>query len=292
MNNISKEYLEKFILINKFLPEININNYKIIKSGFASLAIIINNEIVIRFAINKNFGNNYLKEKQIIDKIRPFITAKLPNLIIYHDKENLISVHKIINGIQYTELNDVQRDLIRDSLAKELANFLYELHSIKPDNSEYNKRSIIEDYQINKNYDLILNYLKDKYRIKDFEKSIDIVKNFKSLENDYVICHNDFNENNILIDFENKRLAGIIDFGESLTCNFNNDFTALTKCDFDLVKKIIDNYEKLAKRLVNISYIISLQKLKSYANIGIALANNSIPGHCFVRWLNRLYAIR
>ena len=63
-------------------------------------------------------------------------------------------------------------------------------------------------------------------------------------KNNIALCHNDLNENNILIDVETKRLIGIIDFGNAVKRDFSSDFASLLKYDYDLTSNIITTNTK------------------------------------------------
>ena len=73
----------------------------------------------------------------------------------------------------------------------------------------------------------------------DFE-----IESKKLNKNNIVFCHNDLNENNILIDVETKRLIGIIDFWNAVKRDFSSDFASLLKYDYDLTSNIITTNTK------------------------------------------------
>ena len=278
------KHKDKFALINKFLPNLKIKESKIIESGSHSLAIIVNNDLVFRFPLKKEFNDEYITEKIILDEIRSFISTKIPNLTIYEDKDQIFTLHKIIKGEQYSNLKNINKDKVAEGVAK----FLAELHSIKTDKIKTEEFSL-EDYQIEgNNIEIINKYLKDKNKIEEFNKTIEAFKKeSKNLRiEDQVICHDDVNENNILIN-ERGELEGIIDFGNSIKRNYNVDFTALLKWDYELITKIIKKYEEITKRKVNLKYAILVQKIKCYGGIIYCLNENDEKNiKMFEEWLD------
>jgi hypothetical protein len=75
------------------------------------------------------------------------------------------------------------------------------------------------------------------------------------------------NENNIIIDVKNQRLAGIIDFCNGARRNFNAEFAPLAKYDFKLVRLMAKEYEKLTDQAVDLEYILNMQKVRCYGDV-------------------------
>ncbi len=264
---------DKLRLIRKTNPNLKIQKIDFIESGFHSLAVIVNNEYVFRFPLKKEFFEEYANENKLLNIINKSISTRIPFLEVYNIDDEIFTKHKIIHGEQYANISGILTNNEKNDLAKELAKFIAELHAIKSDEIQTSQFSI-SDYINSENINILYDYLKE--RKKEFDKvleSFDIES--KSLKNEnIVICHNDLNENNILVDTKTKRLAGIIDFGNSVKRDFSSEFASLLKYDFDFMLKIIEEYEKITGREVNLNYAILLQRIRCYGVMADGLIGN------------------
>jgi len=280
---------DKYIYaIQSSLPNLIINDINTV-SGYNSFVVIINNELVFKFPLNStDMEKIVLREKLILEKIKSSISTNIPIINIFNYNELTFSCHKMIQGELYSKLNSEQKSIIKETLSKNLAKFIYEMHSVRYDFLHRGK-SLIEGFFIKENSSLIKDFLEDKDKIRDFENCLNVVQNFNAKEDDYVLCHNDLNPNNIIIDLENKCLSGIIDFGNTRIENFNVEFSIIAKKDINLLIETSKEYEKLSGRVVNIDFLISVEKLRSYGCIGLSLAKAEIVNKKFLKDLDLLY---
>lgn len=279
---------DKLKLIEKTNPELRVQKVDFIESGFHSLAIIINDDYVFRFPLEKEFFGEYKNENKLLKIINKNISTKIPSLKLYDINGEIFTKHKLIKGEQYTEIGKSLTENEKIKLAKELSKFVMELHKIKTNEIEISQFSISE-YINSDNINILHNYLKD--RIKEFDEVLENFENeSQKLKNeDIVVCHNDLNENNILINAKTKKLAGIIDFGNAVKRDFSSEFASLLKHDFAFTLKLINEYEKLADREVNLNYAILLQKIRCYGGMAAGLVsgkNQSVERS--ERWLKVL----
>lgn len=263
--------MEKLEIIQEYFPSLRINNYEIIESGSHSLAIIINQDLVFRFPLKAEFNAEYEYENYVLKNIRPFISTKLPDIKIYKKANFLFSMHKIIKGTQYSqylkEVNILPSEF-QENLADEIALFIKELHSIKLNKNFKKALPLLQDYKICENLEILKECLNEPREIEDLNRTLEIfaIEDSKLKAKDDVILHDDINENNILVG-EFGNLAGIIDFGNSVVGNYNRDFAALLKYDFALTMKIMQKYENLTSRKINLTYVQAVQKIKIYGGI-------------------------
>ncbi len=150
MTNDLNKYID---LIKLSSGDLNITNYSINDSGADNLIIIVNNDLVFKFPKQEVF---YKKEKQLLDYIRPHISTIIPNIKIYDFKGQKFTCHKIIDGISYHELTNIEKSKSVEAVSDELAKFFAELHSIEvkndfPKNNQHyyldseQERAIIEN---------------------------------------------------------------------------------------------------------------------------------------------------
>lgn len=266
---------KKIELINKLLPNFNINTCKVLNCGVNSLAILINNEYIFRFPLQPLILLDYIKEQEILNKIRPFIkTTKIPELKIYQTNEDAFTCHKCIYGDNYLKIKKPNLQF-KKKLSKQIAQFLYELHSININNFQNIETQQFDVYYydiIDKNK--ILKELLQNDFIDDLDLSIDYLLKYNHFEKENnVLCHNDLHEENIIV---NKNgLAGIIDFTELCIKKRENDFGNLFVYDFNLGLMIIKEYELLINQKLDLEYIYNLQKIKCYGLFLWFVKNNN-----------------
>ncbi len=254
-------------IINKFFPELEIKNTKLITSGWESDILIVNNSKVFRFPkTNGRFDCVYEKEKVITDYIRSFISTNISNIQIYKDNKTIFSVLDLITG---EDFDNTTGDIIDD-----FTNFLKELHSIdveplKKYNLDaenlpfYKYRLDLNNFSFN--YDVLPDILK-KYNLEDdFSKNLRIFTNFNYRDEEDVLCHNDLHKGNIMIN--NGKLSGIIDFGDTIYTNYNIEFLSIFKWREKFIINIIEKYEEITGRKLNTKFIIAIVKLAVYSKI-------------------------
>jgi aminoglycoside 2''-phosphotransferase len=236
----------------------SITNYEVVSNGFNSYAIIIDKEYVYRFP--KDDWADYRKEKEILDVISPNIkSTKIPTLTLYEDNNIIYSKHNLIKGIEYSKYKG---SINKKQLAKDLAKFAMELHSIKT-NFEI-KHFSTTDFMDMINDKEFLDFYLTKDELQDFKKCKEFLDKYSNFRcDDNVICHDDINENNIVI--LNGKLNGIIDFGNCRCENRSVEFATLLKFDAELTLLWIKEYEKLTNRKIDINYALQIQKFRCYA---------------------------
>lgn len=255
-------------IINKFFPEVEIKSIKTITSGWESDVLVVNDDLVFKFPkVNGRFDCAYEKEKIITDTIRPYISTNISKIQVYDNEGTKFSVLKLIRG---EDLNRNNIDIVGD-----FTNFLKELHSVNIDifkkynlNADnlqfYRFRLGLNNFSFN--YDTLSDILK-KYKMEDdFNKSLHIFTNFNFKEEDDVLCHDDLHKGNVLIDKEGK-LNDIIDFGDAVHTNYNIEFVSILKWRKKIVVDIIQKYQEITNRKLNIEFINSIVKLAVYSKI-------------------------
>lgn len=278
--------MEKLDLINKYLGSSAVKDYKIIDSGLDNLIVIVNGDLVFRFPRDVNSLDTYKKEVELLNYIRPFISTNVPNVKFVEFENTYFTIHNLIKGVDFDSLNTEQRAKILPNLSKDIAEFFAELHSIKNKFLPLKKYKL-EDWACYRYYDYVFEFVKAYKKTAILEdtvkKFVDINDNLDDRDN--VITHDDLHNGNIIVDFDNQRLSGVIDWGDAIFNNYNYDFFQLND---ELVPSVVAEYEKLIKRKVNIEFVKVLKRIRVFGKIGKAIFNKTEVPDEFVRKLEEM----
>ncbi|MFV0626555.1 MAG: aminoglycoside phosphotransferase family protein [Alphaproteobacteria bacterium] len=272
---------DKLELIKKAQPNLDIKTAEFIESGFHSLAIIINNEWVFRFPLSPDFYQEYIQEEKVLNCIHSQVETKVPLLKLHQIGGVMFTQHKMILGTQYTFASSQMNKEEKEELASELANFLVQMHHSKIDIPI--GQTILEEYPCLEKTQRFT----EIFSSEEIKKLQHLLKQYKEYERnlnpkDIVLCHTDLNENNFII--KNRKLEGVIDFGNACLCDSSFDFAPLLKHDFALVQRIAAYYEQISGRKVNLEYAEVIQKLRCYGGI-LNNYNDSKRVARYNRWL-------
>lgn len=279
MMNLTDKYL---LFINKIHPNLNISKKEIIESGFHSTAVIINDELVFRFPLKKEFYDEYIHEFNLLKKIRKHISVPIPDLKLHQTDDFVFTEHTLIEGTQYSQLKSPLSKQEKEQLADDLALFLKELHNCPTDLPICQFSA--EEYGVCDKKIKYTNLLSDDEK----QELLLTIKEFNSYdykEDRVVLSHTDLNENNFLL--KENRLVGVIDFGNACRRDLSSEFATLMKWDFDLVQKIAFRYEEITGKYVDLAYALRLQKIRCYGGILETEENGQSPAR-YRRWLERL----
>ena len=213
MNFIKIEELLK----NKF--DLEVKSATLIGEGYDSKAYLINDEYIFKIKISANEKKGYKKEKAVLDFLNKNLKTdiKIPKIDYAYitDELSIMGYKKIdgkfLNPQIYNEMNEQEKQILKLDIAK----FLKDMHNL--DFSEIknytinNKQNCLEEFALLKKTIYQDLTEKEKNYIENFFERL---KNTTIFDDKKCLCHNDFSCNHLLLD-ENKRLVGIIDFGDS-----------------------------------------------------------------------------
>ena len=149
----------------------------------------------------------------------------------------------------------------QDLLKQDIAIFLRQMHDLDcSEISSYtidNKQNVLEEYQLLRNtiYDSLTDL--EKQYIESFMQRLNSTTIFDDKK---CLCHNDFSCNHLLLD-ENKRLCGIIDFGDSGVIDEYCDFIYLLE---DSEEEIGSSF---GEDILSLYGSIDIEKAKKYQDI-------------------------
>lgn len=216
MNSNELKYME---LIKRKYPQLDLSKIEFNKTdGSYSDIAIVNNDVVFKFA-KYDWSAVYLRnEADVIRFIQNFITLPLPDVEMV---EQNVSKREFIKG------SPLYRDILlkldyhtQDAIARQIATFLYQLHTIPVKKAQYAK---IGNSQMNRTreewlfeletmqrkiYPYCTEYVKE-YLCQIVQPAIDNVEFFEFRP---VLIHGDLTPNHILFDKEYQKINGIIGF--------------------------------------------------------------------------------
>lgn len=218
--------------------QININELCYLSSGDDSDTFLCNEQYVIKVPKRDTVRNIQKREFELYRFLEDCnLSYHTPTVVYQSERFNIMTYIKgeHITYEQYHKLSEKEKD----ALAYDEAAFLKELHSIKIDCSA----SLFSDVQENKknkflkDKDLLIGILKKEQLLTaDILEHIELI--YANILNntvlfEYAPClvHNDFSAHNMI--FKNNRLFGVIDFGDFIVGDPDNDFLCLLDCSED-----------------------------------------------------------
>lgn len=222
------------LTLPKFLAEANlkVNSLNRIGAGDDSEVYLCNEEYIIKVPKRENVNRAQEKEFALYDFLSrcnlPFETPK-PILSGENFKVTTYIKGQHLSYDDYQSLSEKERDL----LAMDEANFLKALHSISIDlrNPLFKGRVQDKKQEYLKDKEKLANTLREMNLLNDKVKELISSIYSKLFSCDFLfnyspcLVHNDFSSRNMV--FNNNRLVGVIDFGDFLIGDPDNDFLCL-----------------------------------------------------------------
>ncbi|MGL9814668.1 MULTISPECIES: phosphotransferase family protein [Enterococcus] len=225
--------LEAQAAIEKVYPDLVIENFEFLGSGFDSDAFLLNQSYVFKFPRHARAARNLYKEAVVLREIKDQVPLKVPEICFVGEsnrKHQLEFVgHEKINGVPLTA--DILQSLTteeKENLNKELAAFFKALHEIKLPES-------IEGLEVDKKTKAAYEYKVIKQAAypllpKSVQLEIDEVYR-RILQQDFhyqkCLIHNDFGASNVYYDQATNQICGLIDFGDVAIYDRDMEFVCL-----------------------------------------------------------------
>lgn len=243
-------------LVRKTFPH-DIESIKKSGEGQDCLALEVDDKYVVKFPKN-NLAQVKLNNEISLLKYfsKASLSLKTPEFI---DKistnDARFPIYSIITKMVGKELVrrsfDKLSDVNKYDLAKDLANFLSEVHSLKTDLVDLPRINFLDT--LKKDYKHIINTYGSYFNFAQKQKLQLYFESFKSLYDginiNYSVLHGDFSINTIYYDLTNNKACGIIDFGDSVIGDKDSDFFYLLedKEDYPLKfgMKVVEYYAKI-----------------------------------------------
>lgn len=221
---VNDECMKKLI---ENIFHIKVYNIKVLGEELDSAAYLVNNEYVFKKSKHKESAENMKKEIAVLRYLEGKLPIDIPK-IDYYDEENNICGYKEIKGIILTpEIYSSMNNEEQEQLAKDLAKFLTQLHSIPLPDITGLEINVVEDYK--NDYEILKTTIYDKipsqskaYLDELFNR---ILTDERIIKYSIALCHNDLSCNHIIM--RNNRAVGIIDFGDVAITDRDKDFVYL-----------------------------------------------------------------
>ena len=226
---------EIYRLLNK---QIKINEFRYLSSGDDSDTFLCNEQYVVKVPKRDSVRIAQKREFELYRFLENCnLSYQTPAVVYQSDQFNIM---KYIKGEriayeQYHKLSEKEKD----ALASDEATFLKELHSIAIDCSADLFSDVQESKQDKylKDKELLIGILKKEQLLTaDIQEHIELI--YSNILNntvlfEYTPClvHNDFSASNMI--FRYNRLLGVIDFGDFIVSDPDNDFLCLLDCSTD-----------------------------------------------------------
>lgn len=212
----------------------------------------VNDQYILRFPKNNNLKDknnisleDLRSESKVTNAIFPFIKSTRISKVSLVEGEYPFAIHEKIKG---TELTKSDYDALpKDKkilFATELATFLAELHSIPLNEVHIEDKRHLDPMK------------QDKQPIREILRQYGIsLHPHNNSEDDLVCCHNDIHPGNIGVDLSNNVniLQGVFDFGISGVNTRTADFYKIYDFDKNLCQNVINHYNQLSEKKVNIN---------------------------------------
>ena len=254
--------------IIKYLSEkYNTTNIKYIGSGSDSMAFKMDDDYIIRFLKSEN--NVYENEKQICDFISKYISVEIPHIEIVKSDGYTFSKHKMIKGNAWSWHSFTFNRKKQQNLAKSLAKFMAELHSIPTTKIQKNLEN--SPYMDIKKVIPHIRPNLTKHQLKFFIKKYDQIINKTPNKSDMVLCHLGIKNANSVID-DNGALCGVFDFGNCGIYERWRDLSVIYSFrNYRLYKMIARTYTEYTgikvdhKRVADLAYFEWLSQKRWYS---------------------------
>lgn len=237
--------MNKELIISKY-PEFSESIFVVNNYGWTNDVLIADEHIIFRFPKNSESAENLKKEMFFLPKLKNLLSINIPDFKYFsEDSGSIFCGYEMIKGIFLEK--DIFESLPHDEkifLCNEIGIFLSELHSF-PENilKNYFGEDSSELQFLKLKNELIkkAGFLFSEKEIKKihifFDSFINLMKksNYKSS-----LIHGDLSSDHIL--YKNKRLSGVIDFGDMNYSDPAYDFTGLFLCFGEKYFKYILNF--------------------------------------------------
>ncbi len=252
-------------IIENSLKDKKINSLNQISTGWTNIVYEVNTEngnYFFRFPRDDFWIRTIVKDCEFANFIHGKTNFNTVDLKLSTDNERPFSMHKKIEGTALTNKMDSLSNNEIKQISKEIAEFMYQLHSMK-----FNKNEIFKTNNIGLNLVDFLNELINMHLSED-DKKFWKYKEFTQKDNSCLV-HGDLNPGNIIID-ENNHISAVIDFGFA---GFGNKYFDIAR----IIGRLPNNFKQ---EIINYYEAISNEKLNyDILNAEIEIWNNIDNGY-------------
>ena len=225
-------------IIDKNFPDLKLETIEKVGEGMESVAYLVNENFIFRFPKNEYARKSLQREIFALPKIRRRLKLEIPDFKFVDKKANFVGYPKICGEDLTSEIFASLTKKEQAEIQQSLAEFLMAIH--QTDVSDFPPNGIeIQDFFAA--YKSDFREIKEKVfpfiecEERDFiaEKFDEYLSDKNNFSDDAVLLHNDLSADHILFDRAEKKIKGIIDFGD----------IAIGDADYDLMY-LLDDYDE------------------------------------------------
>lgn len=229
-------------IIRRELEGKEISEIKQITTGWTNIVYEVKSgkeAYYFRFPRDDFWIRTIVKDCQFAQYIKEKTDFKTVDLKLCYDNGRPFSMHKKIEGTTFADKMDKMGNEEIQTVCKDIAKFMYQLHNIK-----YDKNEIFSINNIGVNLVDFLDELLDAH-VDPKDKVFWKYNDFKNKENNCLV-HGDLNSSNIILD-ENNHISAVIDFGFGGFGNKYYDIARIIgRCPENFKQELINDYEKVS----------------------------------------------
>ncbi len=254
-------------LISSDFPKLTIKSFKLIDHGWDHVVAEVNRAYMFRFPRNKKV--QFESEMKALDLLRGRITLAIPQIEFVGKAASYMGYHKI-PGTRFT--NRLLGSLTareRARLVRDLANFLFEIHSAMSVSEA--KRIDLRDELPRPFHDripiIIKKHIENKKIIQFLNETVTAFRKLGHTHDRLVFLYNDLHNDNMAWNTKTKRLNGIFDFGDVAVGDIHLDFHPLYKFNQHLMEEVVRAYERRATTKLSLPRIIIYARMNELADL-------------------------
>jgi aminoglycoside 2''-phosphotransferase len=224
-------------VINEKFPDWTVDNLEYMGEGWESVAYRVNGEYIFRFPKREYVGKCLKLEINLLPELAPMLEVAVPN---FEFVSTTPSTHFPYPFVGYKLLEGRSDEEWEDELfaaewwQKPVLDFIHTMHSFPLERARElgaeNMNPVAKATGANvpepkswrqgltQFYELILQKafpeLTAQTKLRAYRRFEDFLKDDRNFEYEPVLLHADLSEDHILLDEKNKRVVGIIDFGD------------------------------------------------------------------------------
>lgn len=237
-------------LIIREFPELAIVKAKLVNTGVDHAVLIVNDKLIFRFPRTPIYLQSFAAELKLLSSLRRKCTAPIPHYR-YLPKNAEFGGYELLAGKELSKYRFGRMSATeKTKFIADIAQFLTELHQLQA--SDERKSRSAEPWSGAKLKNYKTRYWDERRsKIKAFVNGalLNLIDRFyeefpKACRNfpAATIIHGDLSCYHMLIDSSNRRLSGIIDFGDATVGDPAHDFEYFWVYGDDVAKAVFANY--------------------------------------------------
>lgn len=257
--------------IAKDYPSLKIESVDILDHGWDNVVAEVNDELIFRFP--REDGSNLDLETKVLNILKDKVHTTIPEISYLGKSAQYIGYKKIQGKFLTSQDWDAFSPEEKDGMARELARFVWDIHqAITPIEAktlgvEDDSMESVDEDSYQKHIQELISLLRDPELIAIARETLNDIQSYRSIPPDTVFLYNDLHTENFVYDPKTKHLNGVFDFGDIAVGDVHLDFLQLYKFDPDLLRMVVDEYERLSKRKLSMSRIIAYAKVNELCDL-------------------------